>query len=210
LDAVLICADRLHPWKHRIEAAFARLSAAVKGKARNKLFHFYASLPDWESAFEHRPRNPTTASDLLFSMWTFLELREMKLAKALVPKCKKALEVCQDEQDGSSLIEAVACYFAQAADWDKAVEMWEYGERAMPFAPNAWEGILKINALKAFLKANEVFQFVREDEPWEKLDVAFMARSGGSARLKADKLFHRYAKHLAKVVPAKERWRFGV
>src|SRR5258707_15850352 len=58
LDAVLICADRLRPWKNRIELAFARLGRNEQRKARNKLFHFYVALAEWKSALKHRPLTP--------------------------------------------------------------------------------------------------------------------------------------------------------
>ena len=153
------------------------------------------------------PRNPT---DLLFSVWTLLELKRIEEATPIVRKCRRALANCADDFDASQLVEAIGCYLAQSGKWDEAEHVWTLGTGLMPFAPNAWEGLVKIHALRSFLQANEAFAYINDDEFWTDESSGLLPQVMRRARPMYDVTFHRYAKHLAKVVPAKERWRFGL
>lgn len=217
-DAVLVQANRLKPWRRVIETAFGRLNAAGQEKCSRKLFQFFVALSDWKAARPIIPKSSNDPSDLLFSMWTLLELREMEQAQRVYNRCQRIWRnhVPSEASDEDSefvvsiLTEAMAAYLAQRRKWQQAEELWSIGQDLWPFAPNAWEGLTKLHALRGLLKANDVFDYVRDDEFWSNSCVLNTQQNALAMRRAADIEFHRYAKHFAKIVPARERWRFGL
>ena len=70
--------------------------------------------------------------------------------------------------------------------------------------------IAALHSLRASLKTDDALNVVGNDDFW-KDDPPLMLRGNGEAmRGKVDVQFRRYAPWLAKVVPEKERWTFGL
>lgn len=209
VTTLLIQADHLKRWRRALERAFENLPLNARPNVTGKLFHFYVSVADWNAAFSFLPKKPTTCADLLFSMWTLLELRKTDEAKKIFRKCRRELHPDLDEQDMSSLTEAMASHLAQSGDWPAAARFWRLGSQLESFAPNAWEGLIKLHAYDGLLQANEAFDAIRSEEFWDSSTDVMLPGNTNEIRRLLDKKFHRLAKHLAKVIPAKERWRFG-
>lgn len=212
INALLICEDRLGRWVARVESAFAALSRRDQRRCSTAMFNFYVSLNRWTDAARFLPRRPATAEELLFSMWTLLNLRRMEEAAALLHRVRRCFGRTKDEFERSCLLEAAGCLFAQEGDWGQAESVSERAKEFWPFAPNAWERLVKIHSLRGLLSANEVFDFVRRERDRADSHLSPNAKAScTSERLnELDLNFHRHAKHLAKVIPAKERWQFGL
>ena len=212
VNALLISEDRLGRWLARVESAFATLKRRDQRKAATMMFNFYVSMNRWEDAARFMPRRPATAMELLFSVWTLLNLKKVQEAGDLLKLNTRRFRKSEHDLDQSCLMEATACYAAQDGNWEAAEFVCERSTGFWPFAPNAWERLVKIYALRGLLKANEVFDFVRGERDRTDSRVSPNAKAPCTPeRLnELDVNFHRHAKHLAKVVPAKERWRFGL
>ena len=212
VNAILIEADKLKSWQLLVENAYKSLKRTEKRDAAIMMLHFYVSLEDWKKAAIFVPKRTNNTTDLLFSMWTWLQLKEMEKAQIICKKCLRMLRKVDSCDDfvASSLLEAVASYHAQAGDWDFAERAWKCGRKYPWFVENAWEGLVRLHAYRSFLEANNAFESVKGIDFLEDKKMALML-PGNSIERSAlvDKKFHRYAKHLAKVIPAKERWRFG-
>jgi hypothetical protein len=176
---------------------------------REKLFHFYVTLEDWASAHAFLPPRPTIAATLLFSMWTLLEVRKTDEAKKLHRRCERWWVALEAEFDKSCCLEAIAMYCAQTGQWAEAERVWSAGEQLMPFAPNATEGMVKIHALMAQQKAEAAVARLKSGKLTNG-DCGLMLPSGRGSSKHAEAELRRCARHLAKVVPDRERWRFGL
>jgi hypothetical protein len=91
VNALLIQADHLKPWKRIVEMAFAAMEPDGQTDARQSMFYFYVSLADWKFAHQFLPSNPTEPTDLLFSVQTLLNLRETKKAQPIYRRCRRRL-----------------------------------------------------------------------------------------------------------------------
>ena len=218
LNAILVHADRLKPWRGVLEKAFASLTSASQRQVSRTMFRFYIALPDWSAANHLVPEKSLDPVDLLFSMWTYLELRDDKRATRVFRKCRRVWEsLVRDEFNRetkavfvSTLIEAMALYQARMGRWGEAVELWTLGKENMPFAPNAWEGLIKLHTLRACLETNDALERIRDDEFWTDDCAIVLPKNQTALREKHDRQFQRFARHLANIVPHKERWRFGL
>lgn len=211
VNALLICEDRLGLWTGRVESGFAGLSRRDQRRVSKVLFNFYVSLERWTAAARFLPRRPADAQEVLFSMWTLLNLRRMEEATALSNACYRRFMRTNDEFEESCLAEAIAACEAQVGSWGAAETMWQLGAERWPFAPQAWEGLVKLNALRGLLTANKVFRFVsRARRTHECQSLNAKTRCATEQLSELDVNFHRHARHLAKVIPAKERWQFGL
>jgi hypothetical protein len=195
LDAILVQADHLKRWRLAVERARQFLPLNAQKSVAAKLFQFYVALDDWPAASRFMPDEARSPLLLLFKMWTLLALRKMNEATTIFHQCERAAVDGLDEFDSSCLAEAAACFLAQSRDWDEAARIWELGTELEPFASNARAGLVKLHAYRGLLQAR------RADYDGQDYD------SKSDAQL--DKRFRRYASHFAKVIPAKERWRFG-
>ncbi|MEW6302671.1 MAG: hypothetical protein AB1705_04320 [Verrucomicrobiota bacterium] len=210
VDALLACADRLEPWRRRVERAYERLGAANDSEAARRLFYLYVSLARWTDAGRFLPARLDTPRDLLLAIWTLLHLRRVDEAGVLARRCERFPVEHADETDVSCLVEALACHAAQTRRWDIAQHLWESGRYLSPFDVNAVDGLVKLHALRALLAASEMLgnttdelaAFERGREPESMEDLL--------ATLQTEADFKKKALHLAKVIPAEERWRFGV
>ena len=116
VNALLICEDRLGRWLGRVESAFAALRRHDQRKTGKAMFNLYVSLNHWDDAARFLPKRPTTAEDLLFSMWTLLNLRRMEEAELIYKASVRKFKQVEDEVERSCLLEAIGCYWAQNRD----------------------------------------------------------------------------------------------
>jgi hypothetical protein len=209
VDAILIQADHLKPWRGRVERAYERLNETGKRLGAARMLDFYVSISAWEEAYNFIPRKKSEPQTLLFSVWTLLELRNLEEAASVFLICLKQLKTARDKFDKSCLLEAVAAYLAQTGEWEKAESAWEAGQEFPYLAENAWDGLTKLHAYRGLLQANIAFETAKQNSFWD--EPALMLPNNSIRRsIAVDRKFHRYASHLAKVIPAKERWRFGM
>ncbi len=174
------------------------------------MLHFYVSIKDWKMAASFVPKRSNDPTTLLFSMWTWLELKELEKARSLHKKCLRQLQATdsRDEFAISSLLEALGSYYAQVGEWSLAEQAWKSGQDYSTFAENAWDGLVKLHAYRGLLQANLAFDSAKENIFSEDDGLMLPGNSAGRCAL-VDNTFRRYAKHLARVIPPKERWRFG-
>ena len=71
LDAILVQADRLPPWRKQIESAYRSLPMRGQLKVKLVLLAFFVSLGDWQDAARFIPRQLIAPFDMLCAMWTF-------------------------------------------------------------------------------------------------------------------------------------------
>ncbi|MEN9677419.1 MAG: hypothetical protein RIS76_3315 [Verrucomicrobiota bacterium] len=212
VNALLICEDRLARWTGRVESAFADLSRRDQLKSAKVMFNLYVSLNRWNDAARFLPRRPATAEELLFSMWTLLNLRRIQEAEPIYKASVRKFKRVEDEFDQSCLLEALGCYWAQNRDWGAAEYASERGADFWPFAPQAWQRLVKIQAVRGWQMATELSAAIDQGcSERETGSSAAASNHGTSADLVEQKaLLDRQAARLSKVVPAKERWQFGL
>ncbi len=176
------------------------------------MFNLYVSLNRWTDAARFLPRRPATAEELLFSMWTLLNLRRMEEAEPLYRASVRKFKQVEDEVEQSCLLEAMGCYWAQNRDWGAAEYACERGADCWPFAPQAWQRLVKIQAARGWQMATELSALVgQECSELKKTGLRTSSNHGSAEDLDEQKaLLDRLATRLAKVVTAKERWQFGL
>lgn len=211
VGALLVCENHLRRWVRRVESGFARLNAREQREAASQMLSFYVSLNRWDDAARFLPSRPASAEELLFSMWTLLNLRQQDEATALSRVCFRRFKRTEDEFEKSCLAEAMACCLAQAGLWETAELFWEAGTEFWPFAPQAWERLVQLHALRGLMTANKVFEFVKRARNANECQSPNAKVPCAPEQLDVlDRDFHRKAAHLARVIPAKERWHFGL
>lgn len=212
VNALLICEERLGRWIQRVESAFADLSRRDQRKSAKAMFHLYVSLNHWNDAARFLPRRLATAEELLFSMWTLLNLRRMEEAELIYKASVRKFKRAEDEFEQSCLLEAMGCYWAQNRDWGAAEYACEIGADCWPFAPQAWQRLVKIQAARGWQMATELSAAIDEDVSERLAGTSPTTTSHGTlAELAEQKsLLDQLATRLAKVVPPKERWQFGL
>ena len=211
VGALLVCENHLRRWVRRVESGFARLNPQEQREAASQMLSFYVSLNRWDDAARFLPSRPTTAEELLFSMWTLLNLRRMDEASALLKLCRRHFKRTKDEFERSCVLEAAGCLYAQEGSWGHAESASVRGTEFWPFAPNAWERLVKLQALRGLMTANEVFDFVSRARRTHECQSPNAKVPCAPEQLEdLDRDFHHKAAHLAKVIPAKERWHFGL
>lgn len=212
VNALLICEERLGRWVGRVESAFAALGRRDQRKSAKVMFNLYVSLNRWNDAARFLPRRPATAEELLFSMWTLLNLRRMEEAELIYKASVRKFRRVEDEFEQSCLLEAMGCYWAQNRDWGAAEYACERGADYWPFAPQAWQRLVKIQAARGWELATELSALVgQECSELEKAGLPTSCNHGTADELSEHRaLLDRQAARLAKVVPPKERWQFGL
>lgn len=212
INALLICEDRLGRWLARVESAFAGLGRRDQRKSATAMFNLYVSLERWTDAARFLPRRPATSEQLLFSMWTLLNLRRIDEAEPIYKASVRRFKRVEDEFEQSCLLEAMGCYWAQNRDWGAAEYVCQRGADCWPFAPQAWQRLVKIHAIRGWQMATELSALIgQECSELEKADLPTSCNHGTAEDLAEQKtLLDRQASRLAKVVPAKERWQFGL
>ena len=212
VNALLICEGRLRRWLARVESAFAALNRRDQRKSATAMFNFYVSLNRWTDAARFLPRRPASAEELLFSMWTLLNLRRMEEAELIYKATIRKFRRVEDEFEQSCLLEAIGCYWAQNRDWGAAEYACERGADCWPFAPQAWQRLVKIQAVRGWQMATELSVLIDQERSDRETGRSPAASNHGTAAGLAEQktLLDRQATRLAKVVPAKERWQFGL
>ncbi len=219
VDAILIQAGNLRRWQPWIEAAHDRLSNADRKQVQFQMLGFYVSRKEWKSAESYVPTRSENPAELLFAMWTLLELRRDSSAERIYRQCRKQWrtrlipldELAEHEMEISSLIEAMACYLAQAGRWREAELWWNKGTSVRPFTPNAWEGLLKLHTIRAIAIAKTAME-ASTQEDWLLADetrLQFPGDKGKPKHQEEELRFLKFESHLARVVPEKERFRFN-
>jgi hypothetical protein len=96
LRALLIFEDHLQRWVTRVERSFDTLNSLEQGKCGSAMFSFFVSLARWERASRYRPKNPKSDEELMFSMWTCLNLRQIDEARSILNSCCRRLRRTTD------------------------------------------------------------------------------------------------------------------
>ena len=145
-------------------------------------------------------------------MWTLLNLRRIQEAEPIYKASVRKFRRVEDEFEQSCLLEAMGCYWAQNRDWGAAEYACERGADFWPFAPQAWQRLVKIQAVRGWQMATELsVLIVQECSELEKAGLTASCNHGTAEDLVEQKtLLDRQAARLAKVIPAKERWQFGL
>jgi tetratricopeptide (TPR) repeat protein len=211
VQTILVQADYCRTWRRSVEKAYVQSSNRNRRTLRPDMLRFYISLWDYRSALKFIPKRPENIGDLVFSLWTFLELKMMDQAKPLWRKCRGLLGRVDDRFDRAMLIDALAQYHAQIGELGAAEDYWIHAPEEEPFFENAARGLVKIEAIRGqfYVMAGELsFEHMRPEANRE-LDLVIPANS--KARM-SDVLkdLKRYSAALYRVVPEKELWRFGV
>ena len=212
VNALLICEDRLGRWLGRVESAFAALSRRDQRKSSKAMFNLYVSLNRWTDAARFLPRRPATSEQLLFSMWTLLNLRQIEEAEPLYRASVRKFRRVEDEFEQSCLLEAMGCYWAQNQDWGAAEYACETGADCWPFAPQAWQRLVKIQAVRGWHLATELSALIDQVSSDRETGSSPTSTNHGTAKdlVEQKALLDRQATRLAKVVPPKQRWQFGL
>ena len=208
-DAILIQADKTKPWRGVLETAFSRLSKTGQRAVRDKMFGFYVTLEDWDAAHRFLPKRPVHAAELLFSMWTLLNLN--KPAKLVQRQCLRALKSADEPFALSNLLEALASYHAHQGELDAAEHYWKQSAGLEPFAHKALAGLVEIAAVRGQLLAKagllQIEKFRKEGVDEE---AVILPNNRGSALEKAARDLKRYQTILQKIVPPRKLRDFGV
>ena len=212
VNALLICEDRLGRWLARVESAFAALGRRDQRKSSKVMFNLYVSMGRWSDAARFLPRRPASAEELLFSMWTPLNLRRIEEAELIYKASIRRFKQAEDEFEQSCLLEAIGCYWAQNRDWGAAEYACQRGADYWPFAPQAWQRLVKIQAARGWQMATELSVLIAQECSERETGRSPAASNHGTAAGLAEQkaLLDRQASRLAKVVPANERWQFGL
>jgi tetratricopeptide (TPR) repeat protein len=219
VDAILIQGDNLKRWQPWIEAAYDRLPSALRKQVRFQMLSFYVAREDWHAAEHHVPAKSDNPIELLFAMWTLLELRRDRAARRIYQQCRQFWstatiprdQVADFEMEISANIEAIACYCAHRGNWDEAAAWWWKGTTVRPFTPNAWDGLVKLQALEALSITLRALESA-EERDWFFADETFLQLPHAAAqpRRQAEKRrFEKYESHLSRVIPDNERFRFN-
>ena len=145
-------------------------------------------------------------------MWTLLNLRRIQEAEPIYKASVRKFRRVEDEFEQSCLLEAMGCYWAQNRDWGAAEYACERGADFWPFAPQAWQRLVKIQAARGWQMATELSSLVGLESSQQISGASTTSTNHGTAEDLAEQkaLLDRQATRLAKVVPAKERWQFGL
>ncbi|MEN9602616.1 MAG: hypothetical protein RIS56_2222 [Verrucomicrobiota bacterium] len=212
VNSLLICEDQLRRWLGRVESAFTALSRRDQRKSATAMFNFYVSLSRWNEAARFLPRRPATSEQLLFSMWTLLHLRRMEEAELIYRASVRKFRRVEDEFEQSCLLEAIGSYWAQNRDWGAAEYACARGADYWPFAPQAWQRLVKIHAVRGWQMATELSVLIDQERSERETGSSPTSCNHGTAEdlVEQKALLDRQASRLAKVVPVKERWQFGL
>lgn len=96
LSTITIQADHCRTWRRLVEGAYAQSPGRTRKALRSDMLDFYVSVPDYEAAFRFIVKRPNTLGDIVFSLWTLLNLRKPEQAKPLWRKCRRLLAQARD------------------------------------------------------------------------------------------------------------------
>jgi hypothetical protein len=140
------------------------------------MLQFYVSLDLWEQAGRFLPRKPVNAQDFLFSMWTLLHLDRIDEANRLGAMRHRLFLRADSDFEKSCIVEAMGSLLMKTRQLDLGEKTWRLGTELPPFAPNSWERLAQLHALRGLEVTEEAIEFIRRqgdvDEnigiPWEQ------------------------------------------
>ncbi len=209
LHAILVQADSLRRWRPLIEKVHSQFSSKQKRKrlVRNVMFHFYVAMSEFGVAFLYMPLKPRQADDLLYCMWTLLNLRYMDACGDIADRFKRIAEKPKSEFENSCMLEAIGSYGAQKGWFDVAENMWGQAVCHEWFEANAWEGLINVQIAKAHGYADDALKRIAARKP--DYDPQ-LPRNEEQFKLASLKELSRLKQSLNRVLPEKELWRFGI
>jgi hypothetical protein len=207
LSAILIHADRLHCWRKAVEKAHGAIQPKFQPLVRSQMLGFYVSLKDWATAEQFLAKRPKSADDLMFTMWTFLELRKLKKAKPICRKCLKMLMVTKDRFTGSMLLDALGDYYAQIGDLDNAETASITSPPEEPLFDSAAARLVQIQAVRGRIYATLAQKKLGRGAS-DELDLMLPGNRKARSTAVHGKL-EQYKSALHRIVPKDELWRFG-
>jgi tetratricopeptide (TPR) repeat protein len=212
LEAILIQADSVKPWKPLVEEAYGRLSKQGHRDVKSRMLAFYYSLREWESAYRFLPARPKTALDLLFAMETLLNLRKVAAAKSIQRKCLQMLKQRIDAASAAALLDALANYHAQIGELGPAEKYWrEVAGLDEPLARGGMTGLVEIEVVRAMLYAKagllQIEEFRRRGVDGQSI---VLPHNRDAVLAQTERDLKRYQKVLQRIVPSDELWRFGL
>jgi tetratricopeptide (TPR) repeat protein len=210
LSAILIHADQLPRWRAAVEKAYAGMSARLRKFVRSEMLGFYVSVRDWNKASQFIPARPRAAQDLLFTMWTLLNLRRMDEARAIERKSIKLLLKSEDRFETSMLLDALADYYAQTGHWAEAEVCWQLSPPEEPFFDTAACRLVQLQAMQGMRNANLGLSTLAGLEALPDEHALMLPGNQRERFEEIHKELTRYEKALKRVVPEKEFWEFGV
>jgi len=207
---IFVHADHCRTWKRLVESAYAQFSTRNQKALRSNMLQFYVSMRDYESAYRFLSPRPQAVDDLMFSMWTLLNLKKVEQAKPLWRKCRRLLLQTQDRFEFGMLVEALADYHAYIGDLSTAEAYWRLAPPEQPFFESAARGLVEIQAVRghAYVAAGHAILEKTDAEAGGWLDIVLPGNEKGRLA-DAYKDLQKYSAALSRIVPEKELWRFG-
>ena len=156
--ALLAHADHLDGWTKKVETAYTAMSLRNSRKCRYAMLSLYHSLRDYQKALEFlrvRFSRFTSSLEWVFALDTFLALRHVKKADALVRRCMRLLDQTSFGEETGALLNALADYFASKHDWENAIMLWEHVTSDDVLGPQALIEIAAARAEQAQQAAKE-------------------------------------------------------
>jgi tetratricopeptide (TPR) repeat protein len=211
LDAILIHAETIRSWKPLVEEAYHLLPRSRKRAVRYQMLAFYYSLREWQTAQRFVSSRAQSGSDLLFSMETLLNLKNVEAAKPIQRKCKKILdnELISTTTAGP-LLAALAAYHSQVGELAAARGYYEELSKIEPYVLNGFAGLIELAVVRGMLYVTEGMKQIEElrksgvDE-----EAIILPRNRDAILAQARRRLNRYQGLLEKIVPPDNLWTFG-
>ena len=210
LTALLIHADRLRPWRALVERAYADLPKHSRNLVGSEMLSFYVSIRDWQAAATFVPTRPETPHDLVFTMWTLLNLRRVHEARAVQRKCLRLLRATPERFEASLLLDALADYHAQIGELDPAESYWSVSPPEQPLFQSAAQGIVQVQAVRGkYWVAAAQRALGDSDVPLGDHTELVLPGNAKNLARNTSKDLNKYLAAFERIVPEKEMWRFG-
>ncbi len=211
LTALLIHADRLRPWRALVERTYADLPKHSRNLVGSEMLSFYVSIRDWQAAAAFVPTRPETPHELVFTMWTLLNMRRIHEARPIQRKCLRLLRVTRDRFEASMLLDALADYHAQIGELDSAESYWSVSPPEQPLFQSAAQALVQAQAVRGKYWVAAVQRAVEDsDAPLGDHTELILPGNADSLSRRTFKKLTRYLAALESIVPEMEMWRFGV
>lgn len=187
-----------------VEAAYQRLKRQDRKKARFSMFGFYHSIKDWKKARQFIAPVPDNPLDSMFGMKMLLKLNEMDKAERLA---HWILRQIKDDFSCTPCVMALASYFAQKGDHDKALQILDKAPADSETIFNRTHRKVNLHAAKALLALRHGFktlsQLEKDGDP--NLAVAHPGLEDDLIRQARDRLL-KQQRAIEKMLP-KDEWK---
>jgi hypothetical protein len=198
---------RVKPWVPLIEAAYNVLNKRGRESVRFAMLAFYVNLDDWSKASLHVIPRPTSPRDLTLTMYTLLNLRKMVEAECICRRCLRALKRVTDPESRSMLLDALADYYAQTGDLERAETCWHSSPPGEAFASQAAIGLIKIQAARGLRYVATALASERRAKQLGRFDAHAPKRSRLSY---TERQLLRFQDAFQRVLPEKNQHEFGI